>query len=363
MSNQVYANHMEVSCKSGNGKSICAFPDVCYTPPQTAATPTGVPVPYPNTGLSSDCTDGSRTVKISGQEIMLKDKSYFKTSTGDEAGCAPLKGIATTKNKGKVYFKAWSMDVRVEGENVVRHLDITTHNHACEGPNTPPMSHIDEMTPEQAMECKKQSEDASTKCEGKIPDKCDDECRDAQKCQLVPFNKSKAQCCAPGNTGDHLVEASAFYDKGRGGSDSAALKGCSSYSANHAPCCCVTGGAYSKEHGRMSTLRGAAAQHRPAGTLTLSTGGTIEKPHVTTYGQAKKVAARALVLTFPQCKDECILAQFEGFDKEHGLANEMEIKATTYGDPDKWGGRHGIQAQVETMNKLSGATSPGLAAL
>ena len=31
--------------------------------------------------------------------------------------------------KGKAYFIAWSMDVKVESENVVRHLDMTTHNH------------------------------------------------------------------------------------------------------------------------------------------------------------------------------------------------------------------------------------------
>jgi hypothetical protein len=32
MSNEVYANGRELSCKSGSGKSICAFPDVCLTP-------------------------------------------------------------------------------------------------------------------------------------------------------------------------------------------------------------------------------------------------------------------------------------------------------------------------------------------
>jgi hypothetical protein len=129
MSNQVYANSMEVSCKEASGKSICAFPDVCFTPPQTPATPPGVPIPYPNTGMASDTTDGSTTVKISGQEVMLKDKSYFKKSTGDEAGCAPKKGLITSTNRGKVFFIAWSMDVKVEGENVVRNLDLTTHNH------------------------------------------------------------------------------------------------------------------------------------------------------------------------------------------------------------------------------------------
>ncbi len=101
MANQVYANMMEVSCKAAAGKSICAMPDVCFTPPQTPATPPGVPIPYPNTGLASDCTDGSTTVKISGQEVMLKSKSYFKKSTGDEAGCAPKKGFMNSTTQGK----------------------------------------------------------------------------------------------------------------------------------------------------------------------------------------------------------------------------------------------------------------------
>src|SRR4030095_12736655 len=129
MSNEVYANMMEVSCKAASGKSICALPDVCWPPPQTPVTPTGVPIPYPNTGMASDCTDGSSTVKVSGEEVMLKNKSYFKKSTGDEAGSAPQKGVVTSKNMGKVYFTMWSMDVKIEGENVVRHLDMTTHNH------------------------------------------------------------------------------------------------------------------------------------------------------------------------------------------------------------------------------------------
>lgn len=141
MADEVYANSQEISCKAGSGKSIAAMPDVCFTPPQTPATPPGVPIPYPNTGMASDCSDGSKTVQISGQEVMLKDKSYFKKSTGDEAGSAPKKGVITSKITGKVYFTAWSMDVKFEGENVVRHLDMTTHNHGSPQPNTGPTAH------------------------------------------------------------------------------------------------------------------------------------------------------------------------------------------------------------------------------
>src|SRR5262252_4067534 len=111
---EVYANNNMIACKAADGKTIAAFPDVCFTPPLTPATPPGVPIPYPNTGMASDSTSGSTSVQISGQEIMLKNKSYFSRSSGDEAGSAPQKGVMTSQQMGKVYFNAWSMDVKVE---------------------------------------------------------------------------------------------------------------------------------------------------------------------------------------------------------------------------------------------------------
>ena len=143
---EVYANGMSIACKAASGKSIAAMPDVCFTPPLTPATPPGVPIPYPNTGMASDTTDGSKTVQIGGQEVMLKNKSTFKTSTGDEAGSAPKKGVVTSKIKGKLNFIAWSMDVKFEGENVPRHLDLMGHNEASDPPNTPPWPYLDGMT-------------------------------------------------------------------------------------------------------------------------------------------------------------------------------------------------------------------------
>ena len=162
MSNKVFANMMEVSCKAGAGKSICAFPDVCFTPPLTPATPPGVPIPYPNTGMASDTTSGSTSVKISGKEVMLKNKSYYKRSTGDEAGCAPKKGVITSTNMGKVYFTAWSMDVKVEGENVVRHFDLTTHNHNPPPGQTAPWPNIDSINPGKPQTSKPCQKDCRT---------------------------------------------------------------------------------------------------------------------------------------------------------------------------------------------------------
>ena len=65
MANNVYANGREIACKASSGKTIAAFPDVCFTPRQTPATPPGVSIPYPNTGMASDTTNGSKKVNIS----------------------------------------------------------------------------------------------------------------------------------------------------------------------------------------------------------------------------------------------------------------------------------------------------------
>jgi len=128
----VYANGREVSAKADDNKSVCAMPDVCFSPPSPPAGP--IPIPYPNTATASDTSDGSKSVKIGGDEIGLKNKSNYKSSNGDEAATKTLgMGVVTHTIQGKMKHAAWSMDVKVEGENVIRFMDITTHNHV----NTP----------------------------------------------------------------------------------------------------------------------------------------------------------------------------------------------------------------------------------
>lgn len=138
MSNEVFANGNEIACKSGDGKVIAAFPDVCLSPPSPPAGP--IPVPYPNTSFSKDAKEGSKTVKINGNEVMLKDKSFYKTSPlGDEAATRSFGGSVVTHTiTGKTYFVAWSMDVKFEDENVDRHIDLTTSNHNPPPGSTPP---------------------------------------------------------------------------------------------------------------------------------------------------------------------------------------------------------------------------------
>lgn len=350
MSNQVYANNMEVSCKQAAGKSICAFPDVCMTPPQTPATPPGVPIPYPNTGMASDTTDGSISVKISGQEVMLKNKSHFKKSSGNEAGSAPMKGVVTHKITGKVYFAMWSMDVKMEGENVVRHLDMTTHNHGSTPPNALPTVYQD-LLAALPSDCATERSEFESKCAsatvgGDKVKNCSDDCKKAQKCILVPKRLDKRFCCGENTdteerTGDHLVEVSAFTQPGgRGGlsgmgvtqaviaatgaqivsplSQSIPLESTfASYDQYEAPTVCVGRDHRDPKHHKLQSLRDIAKRRRRNGVRgqALAAWGPDPAKHhsYATLGESIADGAWAHKQTFPHCDKDCTEAQLAAY--------------------------------------------------
>jgi len=123
----VGVNFMSVVHAGSNGVTM-AFPDVCKTPAPPAPP---IPIPYPNVAKSSDTAKGASTVKCDGNPVCVKD-SNFMMSTGDEAGS--LLGVASNKIKGKAEFVNFSFDVKFDGKNVPRALDLMLHNDK----NTPP---------------------------------------------------------------------------------------------------------------------------------------------------------------------------------------------------------------------------------
>ena len=145
MGNEVFANGNEIACKSGDGKVIAAFPDVCLSPPSPPAGP--VPVPYPDTSFSKDMKSGSKKVKIDGKEVMLKDKSFYKTSPlGNEAATRSFgANVMTHMITGKTYFVAWSMDIKIEGLNIDRHLDLTISNCGSYPGGTGPFTELEKL--------------------------------------------------------------------------------------------------------------------------------------------------------------------------------------------------------------------------
>ncbi|MFO0812305.1 MAG: PAAR-like domain-containing protein [Gemmatales bacterium] len=376
MSNQVYANGNEISCKSGAGKSICAFPDVCFTPPLTPATPPGVPIPYPNTGMTTDTSSGSKTVQISGKEVMLKNSSFFSTSTGDEAGSAPKKNVITSKIKGKCYFKAWSMDVKIEGKNVVRHLDMMTHNHASDPGATPPWPFMDSMAAgsdpcakekaEEEKACKdykpKGAKDACTEAglDGKVlqseaavqalgnaniqtPSAWADDiskkaaahaCISSRRCMMVRYkpSKEKPEKCCGAQTGDHIIPKSSFYEVSC--DDGKKFTSWDKYNPRAAPVMCAEGGSNTVgSHGLRHS------HHKMNGPAE----GTMQS-----FDDQSTLAAKGAEEVFKSsgCSAACIKGQLENGHKDMGsgdvkhqpsgstISNEdITSRATAYGAP------------------------------
>lgn len=378
MANEVYANGREISCKSGDGKVIAAFPDVCFTPPENPATPPGVPVPYPISSFSSDTTEGAKTVNINNKELMIRNLSDYKKCTGDEAGCAAKKGAITSTNESKTYFRSWSMDVKCEGENVVRHLDLTTSNHSGkEAPNAAaPQTNTEGSASSNTDECSTRKADKEEKCRGKLTQHCDQPCRDAQRCHLVAKKNDKSECCEPGNTGHHLVEASAFYDRGRGGAiyrgkgvkrkkigESVALQGCGNYNAEDAPCVCAEGQSHHTDnHGILHTFQSYMAMQAPIQSrIPLNNGSYVENKRCTTYGQAKKNGIKALMATFSGsgCNEACLLAQFDEFDKKSQLNDQTIVKSVSTGDPYKSAKKLDITSRLAEFIKQNASSGAG----
>jgi len=172
MSGKVYANGNEVVRKGGDGKVTAAFPDVCMSPPPPPAGP--VPVPYPDSSSAKDLKSGSRTVQIAGKEVALQDASFYQSSPlGNEAATRNFgASVVTHTMTGKTYFASWSMDVKVEGKSVVRHLDLTTSNHGSYPGATPPFCNLSEakLSEAQALAQQRMDEGKCPCCGGEIED-------------------------------------------------------------------------------------------------------------------------------------------------------------------------------------------------
>jgi uncharacterized Zn-binding protein involved in type VI secretion len=130
MADDVFINKLSAIHKGSPGKSM-AFPDVNLCPPSPPSGP--IPTPLPNIAQAADLAGGASSVKINGNPI-AKKSSYFAKSTGNAMARSTGGGILSHVVEGKAYFTSFSMNVKVEGEPVPRHLDMMTHNHAAPSP-------------------------------------------------------------------------------------------------------------------------------------------------------------------------------------------------------------------------------------
>jgi hypothetical protein len=381
----VYANGMAIACKVADGKSAAAMPDVCLSPPSPPAGP--IPIPYPNTAMASDTDNGSKTVQIGGDEVMLKDQSTFKKSTGDEAATKSLgMGVVSHQIGGEVNFCAWSMDVKFEGLNVPRHLDLMLHNEMCVPSNTGPWPYIDSVALPKNHPCKKDETREQRACKD-VKNPCSaaralkkpsgfkkspqanrmadrtaaSRCLAARRCKLQPYDRNKTKCC-PGQTPHHLIEASAFFDTGRGGKGSVSLDGVSGYSEGNAPCVCVEGkNQNTGTHKLMHTFQSQIASKCKSGKLKLSDGGSITAKK-TTFGKAKNGSVRCMKKVFPEskCSPGCIKAQLNAYHSQCGIDDGTPVKAVETGDTTRSAARGGNQEITDRSARVQAARATGL---
>jgi hypothetical protein len=276
----VFANGLEVSCKAQANKVIAAFPYVAFTPPQTPATPPGVPVPYPTFGMDSDTDKGTGTVKIGGKTVNQKNKSYFTKCTGDEAGSAPKKNIITSKNTGKEYAHAWSNDVKMDGEPVNRFSDIASNDHASPTGGGPPWPRIAALN------------------------------IDGQDClallhslglNIHKHGQKGKHCNSDNKQSDHVLQNRCFTTGGRTGYPSQ----WPNYTEYSAPCVCLNDGTSpTSEHGRKSLKQKAYAKRWRRGGKTTVKFATVKKNNMDAMKSAcKRLAKNKTAL---KCLEEII---------------------------------------------------------
>ena len=127
MSQNVYANGREVSATKDSNQILGAMPDVCMSPPPPPAGP--IPIPYPNFANPSATSNGARRVQIGSAAVGIKNNSNFKQCNGDEAATKSFgMNVGSHCIQGKTVAQAWSFDVKFEGKNALRLLDLTTNN-------------------------------------------------------------------------------------------------------------------------------------------------------------------------------------------------------------------------------------------
>jgi hypothetical protein len=256
------------------------------------------------------------------------------------------------------------MDVKFEGENVVRHLDLTTHNHMSQTGQTPPWPHIDSMALEPGGACHKENEQIKKACDpekewkkncptppkhpGPLPknkakrkewkasfkkylsefptfaEKCkENPCMNARKCMLVPY-KPDGGCC-PGQTGDHIIDAASFLGpkeyKGQPRNQRPRIDGWQNYDVDAAPCVCAEGpNQTTATHGQLHTRRSVAVMH-----FRDSKGQWPRK-------KAAEVGGKAICKTFPDsgCSQKCMEAQINHYhDKACTSDPEKPINASS----------------------------------
>jgi hypothetical protein len=148
----------------------------------------------------------------------------------------------------------------------------------------------------------------------------------ATRCMLRPYKPS--QCC-PGQTPHHIINASAFFTKGRSLEDDGSNQqsypvpnGKPAYSADDAPCICVEGHSQkTANHGLCHTFE-ADAVHKH---IRRTAAATIS------YAEAREIGIKSVRKVFVEsgCSAECLRQQLDNYHKDGcGIGDKTVIRAS-----------------------------------
>ncbi len=305
MPDSVFINDRSAFDTSSSGKSLMAFPDLCLCPPPP---PTGpIPTPLPNNALVSDITGCATSVTVNGNPAAHKN-SYISTSNGDEPGDPKSGGqgnVVTHVVKGKAYFQSHSMDVLIEGVEAVRHLDITTHNHACPPAGTPPNPVIAKMAVADFMETGK------AKC--------------GEECDIVRYDKK----CPKPKTPHHILPKHCFKEFWNDvAGKPIPIAGWAKYNQAKAPCVCVSGSDKAAA-GDDGALLDHGLIHDSFDVAEAVAGKRNGEANKWTYSEAKAAGVKSVREgTNGRCDDECVAAVLDAYHKDQCKgSDDQELRA------------------------------------
>ncbi len=257
-----------------------------------------------------------------------------------------------------------------------RHFDLMGHNEQCDPTNTPPWIYLDKLAFDQSggKVCEDEKTKAENACRPKVSGgepNCTDECKEAQKCVLIPKKQDKKTCCPPDDTGHHLVEVHCFTPTS-GRTKGARLPGFESYKDNEAPCVCASRPRHSGTHGILHSIQGQIeASFNATGTVLaawegagpqIKKGGTERGPAESkwTYGQARDAGAFAHKTAFPHCNAVCIQNQLDEYHNKCGIQSDTPVRTdpvSREGGPLEDHQREALESEVDRLRGVASGTN------
>jgi hypothetical protein len=278
----------------------------------------------------------------------------------------------------------------------VRHLDLTTHNHASDPANSLMTLYQDTLDSLPAG-CETMKDEFETACSDATYTKvnrdsnavqCDEKCEQAQKCILIEKGKDKKLCCGTSTseddrTGDHLIESNCFTQEGgRSGVDKFDVPGAAfisdsprtkarllgiqfeGYNEKKAPTVCTSEPNRDGKVNSHNAMQAARDQMKRA-CIYRNELFPVNFESYWAYSEAAAAGAHAHQIVNPQCNEECTRAQLDHYHQHDNEGPKLADKEPLRTYVDEAADPKGMEwlKQAGLDGKVKGAYKRALAGL